>query len=79
MLNIATDRHPGVQHFRGLFNYEHLSEDAQRYSRPFAELAQFLVDNCKDGAELTTALRKILEAKDAAVRQALLDQGILKR
>ncbi len=38
--------------------------------RPFGELAQRVVDTTHPGSEQTTALRKLLEAKDAAVRAA---------
>jgi hypothetical protein len=40
----------------------------QDYSRPFHELAHWCVDHLPRNAERTTALRKILEAKDCAVR-----------
>jgi hypothetical protein len=33
----------------------------------------------KDGPELTTGLRKLLEAKDCFVRQALIDSGGLDK
>jgi len=54
------------------FNYGHLSnEKLQRVSRPFAELAKVILMNVPRNAERTVALRKLLEAKDAAVRAAL--------
>lgn len=55
------------------FDFEHLPEVLQIVSRPFAELARRLVGNrnIPDSAEKTVALRKLLEAKDAAVRAAL--------
>ena len=34
-------------------------------------LAEFAVHNLQDGPELTSGLRKLLEAKDAGVRAAL--------
>ena len=37
-------------------------------SRPFAELAQRVVDALPRNPERIVALRKLLEAKDAAVR-----------
>lgn len=54
------------------FAYEHLPPALQDISRPFCDLARELV--CRETAhpaELVTALRKLLEAKDAAVRAAL--------
>jgi hypothetical protein len=38
---------------------------------PFADLADWMSDNLPDGAEKTTSLRKLLEAKDCAVRAAI--------
>jgi hypothetical protein len=38
-----------------------------------AEVTEDLLDNIKDGPELTAGLRKLLEAKDCLVR-ALVDQ-----
>lgn len=55
------------------FAYEHLPARLQEVSRPFHDLAAQLdtMWGRADGAELTVALRKLLEAKDAAVRSAL--------
>lgn len=52
------------------FSYDHLPEPLQVISRPFSEIAEF-VHMLPAGAERATALRKILEAKDCAVRAAL--------
>lgn len=56
------------------FNYEHLPEPLQAVSRPFGELARWIVDMVQPGPERTVALRKLLEAKDAAVR-AVVEPG----
>lgn len=53
------------------FNYEHLPEHLQKVSKPFAELARELVKNYGHSPECGHALRKLLEAKDCAVRAAL--------
>lgn len=53
------------------FVYDHLPVDLQRVSRPFAELANETVNNRPCNPERTVALRKLLEAKDAAVRAEL--------
>ena len=53
------------------FAYEHLRPELQETSRPFGDLARQLDELLPDGAEKSTALRKLLEAKDAAVRAAL--------
>lgn len=53
------------------FNYGHLPEHLQRVSAPFQVLAEKIAAEGKDPAETTVALRKLLEAKDAAVRSVL--------
>lgn len=53
------------------FVYDHLPEKLQVVSRPFSKLAHELEDLLPKGPEKSTALRKLLEAKDAAVRAAL--------
>lgn len=53
------------------FTYEHLREDLQPVSKPFCDLAMTIVDTLPRNPERTVALRKLLEAKDAAVRAAV--------
>jgi ferritin-like protein len=53
------------------FDYGHLSVDLQQISRPFSELAGHIVEYLPKNPERTTALRKLLEAKDCAVRSKL--------
>lgn len=53
------------------FQYMHLPEHLREASRPFGELAQRLVDALPRNPERTVALRKLLEAKDCAVRALL--------
>jgi hypothetical protein len=50
------------------FHYAHLPAALQGASAPFCALAQHIVTNLPRNAERTVALRKLLEAKDAAVR-----------
>jgi len=52
------------------FAYEHLPEHLQR-EQAFADLAHDLAATLPANAESTTALRKLLEAKDCAVRAVL--------
>ena len=61
-----TDRTP--DHIEQFFAYEHLPPHLQEVSRPFAEMAQFIVREVPRNPERTVALRKLLECKDAAVR-----------
>lgn len=50
------------------FHYAHLPASLQPASRPFSELAQHIISTLPHNAERTASLRKLLEAKDAAVR-----------
>jgi len=53
------------------FAYEHLPEKLKPYSKIFGDLATDLVKILPQNPERTTALRKLLEAKDCAVRAYL--------
>lgn len=53
------------------FAYAHLPQHLQAHSKPFADLADQIVETLPRNPERTTALRKLLEAKDAAVRARL--------
>lgn len=53
------------------FAYEHLPPHLQEVSKPFGDLARQLAVALPANAESTTALRKLLEAKDCAVRAVL--------
>lgn len=53
------------------FEYDHLPEHLQGVSRAFSELAHEVEERLPAGPEKSTALRKLLEAKDAAVRAAI--------
>ena len=61
---------PPVAAVLKFFKYEHLPPHLQAVSKPFADLA-FHVAGLASNAETTVALRKLLEAKDAAVRSVL--------
>lgn len=53
------------------FRYAHLPEQLGAVSKPFGELAELIVETLPRNPERTVALRKLLEAKDAAVRARL--------
>ena len=53
------------------FAYAHLPAHLQVVSRPFGELAEQIVATLPSNPERTVALRKLLEAKDCAVRALL--------
>lgn len=58
----------GPEHIMQFFAYDHLPPERQLMSRPFGELAEWIVANVPRNPERTVTLRKLLEAKDAAVR-----------
>lgn len=53
------------------FSFSHLPETMQAISKPFCELAKNIVDTLPRNPERTAALRKLLEAKDCAVRASI--------
>jgi hypothetical protein len=53
------------------FQYGHLPEHLQVESKPFCELARHVLETLPRNPERTVCLRKLLEAKDAAIRARL--------
>lgn len=53
------------------FTYSHLPKPLRDVSEPFSELALHVVMTLPRNAERAVALRKLLEAKDCAVRCAV--------
>lgn len=64
-----------IKHVMGFFVYEQLPARLQKVSRPFHDLAVVCAMRAPMSPETTVALRKLLEAKDAAVRAALDTPG----
>lgn len=60
--------HNGILRF---FAYSHLPPNLQAVSKPFFDLADKVAHANDTHPETAVALRKLLEAKDAAVRAAL--------
>lgn len=56
------------------FKYGHLPEKLAAASLPFCQLAEEVVAKYPMNAERTVCLRKLLEAKDAAVRTLLYEE-----
>lgn len=56
------------EHISQFFAYGHLPAHLQAVSKPFGDLATQIVETLPRNPERTVALRKLLEAKDAAVR-----------
>lgn len=61
----------GDHYLLQFFAYEHLPASLKLVSQPFGELAKNLDADLPNNPEKTTALRKLLEAKDCAVRAVL--------
>lgn len=55
-------------HIMQFFAFDHLPPERQEMSKPFGELANWIVANVPRNPERTKTLNKLLEAKDAAVR-----------
>ncbi len=53
------------------FKYDHLPPHLQAVSGQFGDLAQRLEDTLPNNPEKTVALRKLLDAKDWAVRSLI--------
>ncbi len=53
------------------FSYAHRPKAMQEISRPFCETAEWMVGALPRNAERSAGLRKLLEAKDCAVRASL--------
>ena len=63
--------HPSVISILKFFDYAHLPIKLQDVSLGCCELAQKMAHSLPQNAELTTGLRKLLEAKDCFVRASL--------
>jgi hypothetical protein len=57
------------------FTYTHLPPGLREVSQRFCELAHWVAAELPAGPERTVCLRKLLEAKDAAVRTRLAASG----
>jgi hypothetical protein len=64
-------RHPSTTMLLEHFEHAHLPPHLAAVSAPVGDLARAMVAELPDGPELTTGLRKLLEAKDCLVRAAV--------
>lgn len=53
------------------FSFKHLPPVFHETGRRFLELAEWIEQNHRENPEKTTALRKLLEAKDCAMRSII--------
>lgn len=65
---IGKTMHPATEHILKFFAYQHLPPHLQGISRSCHDLAFEMVEQLPENPELTTGLRKLLEAKDCFVR-----------
>jgi hypothetical protein len=63
--------HPAIMHVLKFFSHSNLPAWMEEVSKPFCDLAQQVAERAPDNQETTVALRKLLEAKDAAIRAAI--------
>jgi ferritin-like protein len=59
---------PPADRMLQFFSHAHLPKPLADVSRPFCELAETICATLPSNPERTVALRKLLEAKDCAVR-----------
>lgn len=60
-----------TEHIAQFFTWAHLPPHLQAISAPFGKLAAELIEKLPRNPERSVALRKLLEAKDAAVRAVI--------
>jgi hypothetical protein len=76
MIHVPADRHVATKQIARWFDWEHLPVGLARgVSQSCAQLAEGVIEELPDSPELTTGLRKLLEAKDCFVRAAIGAQG----
>ena len=71
---LKMEQHP-LEWMMKWFKYDHLPPHLQEVSKGFYTLAIDICDRVEPGPERTVALRKLLEAKDAAVRAKVVPHG----
>lgn len=69
--NTAPGMSVTVEPILQFFAYNHLPQHLQDVSKPFCDMAAKIVVDIPRNPERTVSLRKLLEAKDAAVRATL--------
>lgn len=69
--------HPSIAHFLPLFRWDHLPEHLRAVSAPFGDLAKAVAETI-EGPEAAACLRKLLEAKDCAVRAVVLGHVVVR-
>jgi len=65
---------PPAHYLIQFFSYGHLPDHLKNVSKPFNDLAKVLDKALLDNPEKSMAMRKLLEAKDCAVRSVLFKE-----
>lgn len=73
---VKAGRHPSTLGLLQFFTFEHLPVHLMPPSRLCADMAFTMVKNLPDTPELTSGLRKLLEAKDCFVRGSLESKDV---
>ncbi len=64
-----------TEHILQFFAFAHLPPHLRDVSEPFSAMATDIVETLPRNPERTAALRKLLEAKDAAVRASVAGEN----
>lgn len=71
---VTTGRHPGIRDALQWLTFAHLPPHLQQYSMPFYSAGVQAVQRISvDCPELTTALNRLVDAKDSAMRAGIRD------
>ena len=71
---MLSGRHPATQLAMKWFDYGHIPEGKPRVTSTYcASLAITMIQTLEDGPELTAGLRKLREAKDCFVFEAVME------
>jgi len=63
-----------IEHLIRFFDSSHLPPNLQKVVKPFGDLAASLCEDLQRSPERSAALRKLIEAKDCAVRARIMDE-----
>lgn len=66
---------PDEQMMKWFYTNHLIDENARKIAKAYQELAEYTITVLDPGPERTVALRKLLEAKDAAVRATIYPGG----
>jgi len=68
-----------MQKIMQFFSYDHLPEPMKSVSKKFGDLAIEMNEHLPENPEKSVALRRLLEAKDCAVRAIIFKEDVDKK